>query len=58
MIDQPSGRDVGWLGLPAVTIVPSGFFDLLVATLEQPDPAPRLEKAVAHVRSRHRIVIR
>ncbi len=40
------------------TIVPADYFDALLATLDEPDPAPRLAKAAADLRRSRRITTR
>ena len=38
-----------------VTVVPADYFDRLVAAMDEPGRAPRLEQAAARVRQDHRI---
>lgn len=39
----------------ATTVVPAAYFDRLVASLDEPDPAPRLARAARAARRRRRI---
>lgn len=39
----------------ATTVVPAAYFDQLVASLDQPDDAPRLARAARAARRRRRI---
>jgi uncharacterized protein (DUF1778 family) len=39
----------------ATTVVPTAYFDQLVASLDEPDPAPRLARAASAARRRKRI---
>lgn len=43
------------LAEPTVTIVPAEYFDRLVAALDEPDRASRLERAAARARQDRRI---
>jgi uncharacterized protein (DUF1778 family) len=39
----------------ASTVVPADYFDRLLSTLDEPDPAPRLARAARTARKRQRI---
>jgi uncharacterized protein (DUF1778 family) len=39
----------------STTVVPADYFDELLATIDQPDPAPRLQEAVRRARRSGRI---
>lgn len=58
MVDAAVERADELIAQHTTTIVPADYFDALLATLDEPDPAPRLAKAAADAKRRRRIVAR
>jgi uncharacterized protein (DUF1778 family) len=58
MVDAAVERAENVIAQHATTIVAADYFDALLATLDDPDPAPRLAKAAAGAKRRGRFASR